>query len=87
MAEFSIQGAIGNHIIIEPVEKSSVLKAEEISTVFKVVSIGNNSELVLNLCIGDLIIVAPGSVEKVKMGYKDVYYVGGTSVVSKVTQI
>lgn len=40
MEEFKLEQALGDYVIIEPAEKSSVLKAEEISTVFKVVSIG-----------------------------------------------
>ena len=36
---FIIDSALGHNIIIEPFEKSTVLKAEETATVFKVISI------------------------------------------------
>ena len=45
MADFKIKTAINNYIIVEPFEKSTVLKTEEVSTVFKVISIGVCGEI------------------------------------------
>lgn len=79
---FKINNAYGNYVVIEPLERSSVLKADEISTVFIVVA--TTSDILL--CIGDLVIVTPGSVEKTKMGTKDIYYVRESEIVATVSR-
>jgi hypothetical protein len=88
MVEFTLKQALGRNIVVEPFEKSAVLKASQISTVFKVVSIGCLSEfggvISADLHIGDLIIVESNSVEISKMGQKEVYYVRETSIVASV---
>ena len=92
---YMIDSALGRNVIVEPHEKSTVLKAEETATVFKVVSIGDKVE-----CFNierhknhydkwpikkdDLIIVEPNSVQKAVMGDKDVYYVKDSDVLGRV---
>ena len=85
MSDFILQKATGKYIIVEPFEKSSVLRAEEIATVFKVVSVGDCDPIVRDyLNPDDLIIVTPNSVEKTRMGHKEVYYVRDTDVVATI---
>lgn len=79
---FKVFGAIGDYVVVEPIEKHSVLKADEISTVFIVVLMSNLDNI--NLAQGDLVIVTPGSIEKTKMGTKDVYYVRESEIVATV---
>ena len=87
---YKVDIALGDHIIVEPAEKSTVLKAEEISTIFRVVAfpflskIGSYAKSEVHFNIGDLIIVEQGSVQKVKMGGKDVCYVQESDVVAKI---
>ena len=86
---YVIDSALGRNIIVEPHEKSTVLKAEETATVFKVVSIGKDAdeetmEVLKTLKKDDLIIVEPNSVQKAVMGDKDVYYVKENEILGRV---
>ena len=82
MEEFIIQSALGKFIIIEPYEKSSVLKADEISTIFKVLSVGHLADFTGHQ--NDLIIIEPQTVEKCMMGSQEVLYVRDTNIVARV---
>ena len=88
--EFELSNALGRYIIVEPAEKSQVLKADEISTVFKVISIGDLVEKKETsipshfLSKGDLIIVQSGTIERCMMGTKEIYYVRETDIIAKV---
>ena len=90
---YKVTIALGKHIIIEPVEKSTVLKADEISTVFKVVSfpfncsLGSHVKSDIHFNIGDLIIVREQSVQKTKMGDMEVYFVEESDVIAKVEEV
>ena len=90
---FIIDSALGHNIIIEPFEKSTVLKAEETATVFKILSLGIEVDRIncgnswyqrYEFKVGDLIIVEPNSVQKAVMGDKDVYYIKDSDVLAKV---
>ena len=78
MNNYKIKYAIGNYVIIEPMDKSTVLKTEETATIFKVISVGQHVKS------GDLIIVAPGSVERTMMQDKEVFYVLDTSIIATI---
>ena len=43
--EFVIDKAIGFYVIVEPMTKSSVLRAEEVATVFRILSVPDNKEV------------------------------------------
>ena len=43
--EYVIDKAIGFYVIVEPMTKSSVLRAEEVATVFRVLSTPDNREI------------------------------------------
>ena len=45
MNNFKIKKALGKYIIVEPVDKSTVLKTEETATVFRVLSIPETKEV------------------------------------------
>lgn len=81
MQEYVVASAVGKCVVVEPVEKSSVLKAEEISTVFKVLFVGEGCEF-SSLSNGNLIIVEPQSVMKTKMGHKDIFYVREADIIA-----
>lgn len=82
MENFQLDQASGKFIVVEPYEKSTVLQAEEIATVFKVLSVGNLTED--ELLVGELIIVFPKSVEKTMMGQTEVFFIRDTDVIAKV---
>lgn len=87
---FEIDSALGRFVIIEPAEKSTVLIADEVATIFKVVSIGAMCEnIIAQYCIksGDLIIVEKGSVQKTVMGDKDVLYVRDSDIIARVKNV
>ena len=84
MQEYQLKSSVGRFVVLEPVEKSSVLKAEEISTIFKVLSVGVGCED-SSLEAGQCVIVEPQAVQKTKMGYKDICYVRETDIVAIVT--
>lgn len=81
MKEYMLACAVGKFVVLEPVEKSSVLKAEEISTIFKVISVGEGCEYG-SLESGVSVIVEPQVISKTKMGHKDVCYVRETDIVA-----
>lgn len=90
MSDFKIKEAIGRYLIVEPFNKSAVLKTTETETVFKVISIGglvgksdgNGQWFQYNkININDLIIIAPGSCNRTMMNYQEVYYVAETDIV------
>ena len=85
MIEYEIDSSIGHYLIIEPIEKNSVLKSEEISTVFKVISYRTFGEDMIDIADGDLIIVPKDAVESVMVGTKYIYFVRETDVVAKVS--
>ena len=86
--EFELSTALGRYIVVEPYEKSSILKANEISTVFKIISINERNDCHSinpnSLVNGDLIIVIPNSVEHCMMGTKEIYYVRESDIIAKV---
>ena len=84
--QFKLEVGLGRYVILEPAEKSTILKAEEVSTVFKVISIGNMCEF-LDVLENLLVIVLPNSVEKCMMGDKEVLYVRDTDIIGRVTEI
>lgn len=82
---YKIDRALGKFIIIEPYEQSKVMVADEIATVFKVISVGNDTDSadLTNTHLTDtLIVVEKGSVLKTVMGDKDVYYTRSSDVVA-----
>lgn len=81
--EFKLDRALDRFIIVEPAEKSTVLKADEISTVFLVISVGEESKT--SLSDGDFVIVTPNSIEKSLIGQKEVYYVRESDIIAKVS--
>lgn len=90
---FIIDSALGHNVIVEPHEKSTVLKAEETATVFKVISFGKEADRTPvgngwyskdEIKVDDLIIVEPNTVQKAVMGDKDVYYVKCSDILAKV---
>ena len=90
---YKIDFALGDHVILEPMDKSSVLKAEEISTVFKVISFGWNikdmsvvayTKSDREVTFGDLVIVEPSSIKQCTMGDKTVYWVYMSELLAKV---
>lgn len=91
--EYQVDFALGKHIIVEPVDESGILRAEEAASIFKVVSFGidclNCSELKSGILInkGDFIIVAQNSVEHAMMGGKKVYFVVESDVIAKVKNV
>lgn len=93
MGEYKIKDALGKYLIVEPYEKSSVLKTEDTSTVFKVIAVGQDvfvndvgSESHYNINKDDLIIVPPQSVDRTMMGHKEIFYVRDTDVISTITE-
>lgn len=81
MKEYNLVQAVGKFVVVEPVEKSTVLKADQISTVFKIVSAGEGCEN-SSLEPGKLIIIEPQTIVQTKIGYKDVCYVRETDIVA-----
>ena len=43
---FKLKEAMNDYVVVEPFEKSAVLRSEEIATIFKVISIGKQVEIV-----------------------------------------
>ena len=88
MGSFQLDQALGRYVVVDPAEKSSVLRAEEIATVFKVISIGCSCEGFgfsdVKLAVDALVIVYPGTVQKVMMGHKEVYFVRDSDIIAKV---
>lgn len=89
MAEFKLVNAVGRYVVVEPFEKSTVLRAEEIATVFKIISIGDNAKWnergnLIDLAPGDLVTVSPNSIEKTMMNNQTVYYVRDTDIIATV---
>ena len=84
MEGFKILQSLGKYVIVEPVEKSTVLKAEEISTVFRISNIRDVKEPEFELMEDDLIIVAQGTIEKTRMGQKEVCYVRESDIIARV---
>jgi len=87
MSNYKIKNALGHFVVVEPVDRSTILRTEETSTVFKVLSVGG-SEItdVGDELVGQLIIVTPGSIEKTMMEDKEVWYVHDTSIVAVITE-
>ena len=91
MSEYQIDSALGHYVVVEPYEKSTVLKANEISTIFRVISLGllvetynNNNQWYNNIKIDDLIIVASNTIEKTRMGNQEVYYVHEQNIIARI---
>lgn len=93
--DYKIDFGLGEHILLEPEEKSTVFEASEVSTVFKVVDFGAECHQVArttldgsktHINIGDLVIVEPSSLKESRMGGEKVYWVYQSEVVAKVTK-
>ena len=90
---YAVDIALGEHIIVEPVEKSTVLKAEQISTIFRVVAfpfgskIGSHVKSDIHFNVGDLIVVENRSLKDLKMGSQIIYYVYESDVVAKIKTV
>ena len=81
MTEYTLISAVGRFVVVEPVEKSTVLKAEQISTVFKILSAGEGCENT-SLEPGKLVILEPQTINQSKMGYKDICYVRESDIIA-----
>ena len=96
--EYQVDRAVGRHIVVEPLNKSTVLQAEETATIFKILFVPNRIDAIPDfgkeptevdvwdaikfLNEEDLIIVALNSVELTMMGSQKVYFVRDTDIIA-----
>lgn len=80
---YKIEYALSPYLIVEAVDKSTILKTEETATIFRVIAGENEDKKDLT---GLLIIVAPASVEKTMMGSKEVHYVRRNEAIAVITE-
>ena len=83
MDEYKIIDGLSHYIIVEPIQKSTVFQAEEIATIFKVISFGQICQV--EISPGDLIIVAANSVEKCMMNNQWIYYIRDTDAIARIS--
>ena len=69
--DYKIDFALGEYVILEPIDKSTVLKADEVATIFKVVSLGGNCKTI-SCGRGDLVIIFPNAIKTQYMEDKKV---------------
>lgn len=98
--EYKIKNAVGNHVIVEAVDRSTVFKTEETATIFKVlhIPINGGKDWVWNFSIAEagfyntsiykniFIICSSASVEKTMMASKEVWYVRDTDIIGVVEE-
>ena len=87
---YEIDFGIGEHVILEPNEVSTVLETSETATIFKVVSFGWGCTKVAayvksgtQFTFGDFVIVEPNSIKQCRMNDKVIYWVYPNEVVAK----
>ena len=83
--EYKIDEGFGNYIIIEPLKESTILVTDELSKIFKILHIGSNMDIPDKLKIGDLILVAPNSIEKLNIWNPPVYFIRESDVIAKIS--
>ena len=79
----SVKFATGHHVILEPLETSTVLKSGQLSTLFKILCVGDLVEA--HVTVGDIVFVRPGSVEETIAGRDKVFFVNGGDIVGGAT--
>ena len=91
--EYKLDFALGEYVILEPVDKSTVLKADEVATIFKVISFGPSSSKVTaftkssqHATFGDLVMIFPNSLKEQYMEGKKIYFVYYNEILARVSE-